>query len=158
MIKKNKEVNPPTLRKKLLTVTALIVGIALILSILTSLFYLHERRKHIMKQRATFDVDIIIDNIASPGDIERIELIICGEKRLIEPHKGKDGVVIWGDYISSSKQLLHPEGAPCPVEILITQEGKTKRYPADQLFDCPDCSGLHYYEIVGETAVYRYSP
>ena len=150
--------NDNSLKRKLLIAIGLLVSVAVIVSLVGYALYVYEQRKHLMKARATFDVDVIIDNVASPGNIESVELVICGEKRLIKPYEDKDGVVCWGGFISSPKQLLSPEGAPCPVEILITKDGKTKSYPADQLFSCPDCSGLHYYEIIGDKVIYRYSP
>ncbi len=155
MMEKSKRMNDNTLKRKLLIIIALIIGTIFILSVVAYVFYLHERRQHLIRKRAAFDV--AINNVASLGNIESIELVICGEKRLIKPYEYKNSVV-WSDKISTPKRLLSPEGAPCPVEIFITKEGKTKRYSADQLFNCPDCSGLHYYEIIGDSAVYRYSP
>ena len=143
-------------KKDSIAIVALIVCVLLMLSASAFFLYVEENKKHAMRQRATFD--IIIDDVASLSTIERMEYLICGEKTPIEPYEDEDGSVLWIEKISTPKQLLTPEGAPCPVEILITQEGKTKRYPADQPFTCPDCDGSHYYEIIGDKAVYTYWP
>lgn len=143
-------------KKKFLIAIALIIGVLLILSAATGVLYVEEHKKHALRKRATFD--IIVDDVASLGTIERMEYVICGEKTRIEPYEGEDGSVLWIEKISTPKQLLTSEGPPCPVEILIIKEGETKRYPADQPLSCPECSGWHHYRINGNTAAYTYSP
>ncbi|MCP4369624.1 MAG: hypothetical protein GY797_16160 [Deltaproteobacteria bacterium] len=142
-------------KRKLLIAITLIVCIIVMLSAVTIVFYVQERKEHLRIQMGTFDIKI---DVASLGKFERMEYVVCGEKTLIEPYEDEDGSVLWTEKISTPKQLLTPDGPPCPVEILIIKEGETKRYPADQPFGCPECSGWHYYKIMRNKAVYRYSP
>lgn len=142
-------------KKDSIAIAAFIICILLMLLASTIVLYLEENKKYRLRKRTGFYLTV---DVTSLGTIERMEYVICGEKTPIEPYEDEDGSIIWGEKISTPKQLLTSKGPPCPVEILITKEGETKRYPADQSFDCPDCDGSHYYKIIGDKAVYRYSP
>jgi hypothetical protein len=95
--------------RKLLIAIALIVCIILVLSAVTFIFYVQERREHLRIQMGTFDIEI---DVASLGKFERMEYAVCGEKTLIEPYEDEDGSILWTEKISTPKQLLTPEGAP----------------------------------------------
>ncbi len=156
MIKKNKKMNDAPRKRKLPIAVALVIFVILTISTAIYVFYLHESRKYEMKKMETFNISI--ENVSSLGQIDHIEFVICEQKTLIESYKDHDGTVLWIEKIVTPQQLRTLEGQSCAVEIRVTKERKTTNYQADQLFDCPDCSGLHYYEIVEDKAVYRYSP
>ncbi len=119
-------------------------------------WYHLEQRAHMRQQRQSFFVEI---DPSSFGTVDHMEFSICGEKSPITPYyTDEDGMMIWGDKIGTPKQLRSPQGEPCPVEIVLSVGEQTWIFPADQVFDCPDCSGIHNYIIQEENAVYRYSP
>lgn len=156
MNEENQKMNDSSSKRKSLMAVMSIICIALIISVAIYVFYLQERKKYTMKEMEAFDV--IVDNVSSLGPIDRMEFVICGEITPIEPHEGSDGVVLWIEKIGTPQELMTSNGTSCSVEILIIKQGTTLTYPADKLFDCPDCSGWHHYEIVGGKAIYTYSP
>jgi hypothetical protein len=144
------------MKKNIVKVSAFIGAMIGLLSLVALGMYHVEYQKHMTQKRASFFVDI---EVTSSGHIERMEYSICEERTPVTPYDDvQDGHILWGATISTPAQLRRADGIPCPVELLLVTDGKMQRYSVNQLFDCPDCDGTHYYTVTGDAVVYTYFP